>query len=268
VFRRKVGAFDASLKGIKVGVRFTLAEDNAHDLPALLQRIEEEGIDKFYLSHLNYTARGNTNRGGDAFLQTTRTTMDLLFDTCWKHITNGTDKEFVTGNNDADEVHLRHWVQRHFPEHEAALRAKLSQWGDNSSGVNVANIDNLGNVRNSTFFSIWPESRAPHHQGPLRRLHLFRCVRRQHPGARTATHPRGVAWQEDPACYRSDEEIGVTGERERVPMKPNIGIRQDREAAAHSDSTVVGSADWQTSANALNENLDSATDCIAIYAIG
>ena len=58
-FRRKAGAYEASLgavrllrdAGIKVGLRFTLTQDNAHDLPALLELTEREGIDKFYLSY-------------------------------------------------------------------------------------------------------------------------------------------------------------------------------------------------------------------------
>src|SRR5512140_2090634 len=52
-FRRKQGAFDASLGGVrrcrdaglKVGLRFTLTQDNAHDLPALLDLMETESID-------------------------------------------------------------------------------------------------------------------------------------------------------------------------------------------------------------------------------
>ena len=260
-FRRKVGAFDASLHGvklcrdagIKIGVRFTLTQDNAHDLPALLKLVDDEGIDKFYLSHLNYAGRGNTNRGRDAFLDTTRNAMDLLFDTCWKHIEAGVHKEFVTGNNDADGVYLLHWVRRRFPEKEAALRAKLAQWGGNSSGVNVANIDNLGNVHPDTFWwhhnlgnvrerafsDIWQDSSDPLMAGlkAVPRSIKGRCGDCTYfdvCGGNTrvrALQLTGDAWQEDPACYLSDEEIGLVGERERVPMKPYIGIRQAREAA-------------------------------------
>ena len=54
-FRRLEGAFDASMhairlchqKGIKVGMRFTMTQDNAHELPALLKLMEDEGVDKF-----------------------------------------------------------------------------------------------------------------------------------------------------------------------------------------------------------------------------
>lgn len=258
-FRRKVGAFDASLHGvklcrdagIKIGVRFTLTQDNAHDLPALLQLVDDEGIDKFYLSHLNYAGRGNTNRGRDAFLETTRKAMDLLFDTCWKHIESGANnKEFVTGNNDADGVYLLHWVRRHFPEREAGLRAKLAQWGGNASGVNVANIDNLGNVhpdtfwwhhnlgnvRERTFSDIWRDTSDPlmaglkavprSIKGRCGDCHYFDVC-----GGNTrvrALQLTGDAWQEDPACYLSDEEIGLVGEHERVAMKPYIGVRRAR----------------------------------------
>jgi len=50
VFRRKQGSFDEALngirlcrdRGIKVGMRFTLTQDNAEELPQLLELMEEE----------------------------------------------------------------------------------------------------------------------------------------------------------------------------------------------------------------------------------
>lgn len=254
VFRCKEGAFDASLHGvklcrdagIKVGVRFTLTQGNAHDLPALLKLVEDEGIDKFYLSHLNYAGRGNTNRGEDAFLQTTRNAMDLLFDTCWNNVQRGVEKDFVSGNNDADGVYLLHWVRSRFPEREAHLRAKLAQWGGNSSGVNVANIDNrgnvhpdtmwwshnLGNVRQRKFSEIWCDTSDPLMAGLKARPRQVkgRCGECRYfdvCGGNTrmrALQLTGDPWQEDPACYLSDDEIGLSGERERVPLKPYFKI--------------------------------------------
>jgi pyruvate-formate lyase-activating enzyme len=87
-FRQMKGAFEASLQGIrlcrdlglKIGVRFTMTQDNAQDLPRLLELVEDEGIDRFYFSHLNYAGRGNKNRKDDAQHQLTRWAMDLLFD--------------------------------------------------------------------------------------------------------------------------------------------------------------------------------------------
>ena len=255
MFRRKEGAFDASLEGvrlcrdngIKVGVRFTLTQGNAHDLPALLKLVDDEGIHKFYLSHLNYAGRGNTNRARDAFLETTRNAMDLLFDTCWDAQQRGIEKEFVTGNNDADGVYLLHWLRRRMPEREAHLRAKLAQWGGNSSGVNVANIDNLGNVhpdtmwwhhnlgnvRDRKFSEIWMDTSDPLMAGlkAVPRQVKGRCRECTYfdvCGGNTRVRAQqltGDPWQEDPACYLSDEEIGVSGERERVQLKPYFKIR-------------------------------------------
>ncbi len=69
-FRQMKGAFDQSMhavrlcreRGIKVGLRFTLTRNNAGELPDLLDLMESEDVSKFYLSHLNYSGRGNKNR--------------------------------------------------------------------------------------------------------------------------------------------------------------------------------------------------------------
>jgi heme d1 biosynthesis radical SAM protein NirJ len=241
-FRRKPGAFDAALDGIrlckshgiKVGLRFTLTQDNSGELPQLLELLDDEGLDKFYLSHLNYAGRGNKNRRDDVFHQTTRLAMDLLIHACWRHLEAGTPKEFVTGNNDADGVYLLHWVKQRFPDRAEHLRQKLVQWGGNASGVNVANIDNLGgvhpdtmwwnhtlgNVRERPFSEIWQDTRDPilaglkAHPRPVKGrcgacAHLDICngntrVR--------AWQTRGDPWAEDPACYLDDEEIGLVPE--------------------------------------------------------
>jgi hypothetical protein len=47
--------------------------------------MRDEGVDKFYFSHLNYAGRGNIHRGKDAQLHlATRDALDLLFDTAWQ----------------------------------------------------------------------------------------------------------------------------------------------------------------------------------------
>ena len=236
-FRRMTGAFDASMKGIrlckahgiKVGIRFTLTQDNFQDLPGLLQLLEIEEIDKFYLSHLNYAGRGNKNREDDAFHQTTRKAMDLLFDTCQRDRQQGRHKEFVTGNNDADGVYLLLWVQRRFPHLAPHIRAKLEQWGGNASGVNVANIDNLGNVhpdtmwwnhnlgnvRDRLFSEIWQDTTDPIMAGLKAQPRKVggRCGACEHfaiCGGNTrvrAWQTTGDPWAEDPACYLTDEEV-------------------------------------------------------------
>ncbi len=249
-FRRKPGAFDASMHaielcrkaGVKVGMRFTLTQDNAHELPELLNIMEQYQVDKFYLSHLNYAGRGNKNRKDDVVHSMTRQAMDLLFDTAWQHVKAGRKREFVTGNNDADGVYLLLWVEKYFPDKLDYIRFKLNQWGGNSSGVNISNIDNLGNVHPDTFWwdyslgnvkhrpfsEIWQDQSDPlmHGLKSKPRPLLGRCGLCQFQsicGGNTrvrAYQLTGNFWQEDPACYLSDAEIGVKNSRSRLQLTP------------------------------------------------
>jgi len=251
-FRRKDGAFDASMNGIrlcrdrdiKVGLRFTMTEDNAVELPDMLQLMEDEGISKFYLSHLNYAGRGNRNRDSDVQLDITRDAMDLLFETALGHAQRGNDLEFVTGNNDADGVYLLQWVMRRYPEQAGHVAARLRQWGGNSSGVNIANIDNLGdvhpdtfwwhyslgNVRQRPFSEIWEDTSDPIMKGLKANPRLIKgrcgtCRYFDICGGNTrvrALQLTGDPWAEDPACYLTDAEIrdinGTGMDVKPVPM--------------------------------------------------
>ena len=238
-FRRLDGAFDRSLaavrflgaRGVKVGLRFTMTSMNAHDLPALLALMREEGAQKFYFSHLNYAGRGNIHRGKDAQFQSTRDALDMLFERAWQAAQEGREEDYVTGNNDADGVYFLHWVRRRFPDRAAHVEAKLRQWGGNSSGVNVANIDNLGNVHPDTmwwhhtlgnvkdrpFSQIWPDTSDALMAGLKRHpravegrcatcAYLEVCNGNTRVRAQQLT---GNPWAEDPGCYLSDEEIAA-----------------------------------------------------------
>ena len=239
-FRRKEGAFDESMKGIqlcrqhniKVGLRFTLTQDNEDELPQLLKLLDAKNIEKFYLSHLNYAGRGNKNRKDDAYHQTTRRAMDLLFESAMHSVSHGIKREFVTGNNDADGVYLLFWVRKHYPEHEQHIREKLIQWGGNQSGVNISNIDNLGNVHPDTmwwdynlgnvrerpFSEIWEDTRDPLMAGLKQqpRTVTGRCGECNYLnicGGNTRVRALKLyddAWAEDPGCYLTDEEIGTS----------------------------------------------------------
>ncbi|HSS63468.1 MAG TPA: heme d1 biosynthesis radical SAM protein NirJ [Gammaproteobacteria bacterium] len=243
-FRRLNGAFDLALRGvrlcrgagIKVGLRFTLTEDNSGEFPDILRLMDEENIDKLYLSHLNYAGRGNRNRRSDARHAVTRRAMNLLFETCLRDVSEGREREYVTGNNDADAVYLLEWAKSRFPDRLPALRERLVRWGGNASGIWIANIDNegrvhpdtfwwhhtLGNVRRRPFSRIWEDLSDPVMAGLKRRprpvegrcgacAHLDVC------GGNTrvrAYQISGNLWAEDPGCYLTDREIGVAPQAE------------------------------------------------------
>ena len=261
-FRQKRGAFNASMHairlcrdaGIKIGMRFTPTRDNAHELPKLLDLMGEEEIDKLYVSHLNYAGRGNRNRRSDVVHQTTRWVMELLFETCWADIQTGCKREFVTGNNDADGVYLLQWVRRNVPERYEYMRKRLSQWGGNSSGVNIANIDNLGNVHPDTFWwnynlgnvkerpfsDIWMDTSDPLMAGLKASPRSLKgrcrvCHYKDVCGGNTrvrAFQLTGDPWWEDPACYLDDEELGIckADYADDKPEPLNLDIRDVRYA--------------------------------------
>jgi heme d1 biosynthesis radical SAM protein NirJ len=248
-FRGRPGAFDASLRavrlcrdrGLKVGVRFTLTLDNGRRLPELLDLLTRERIQKFYLSHLNYAGRGNKNRGRDAAAALTREALDRLFEASWRAIEAGENREFVTGNNDADGVYLLAWVQRRFPESFAHVRTRLRHWGGNASGVSIANIDNLGNVHPDTFWwdyslgnvrerpfsTIWSDGSDPLLTGLRRRPRPVggRCGNCSHLdicGGNTrirALRLTGDPWAEDPGCYLTNAELDSIAQAEWPPAE-------------------------------------------------
>jgi heme d1 biosynthesis radical SAM protein NirJ len=258
-FRGRAGAYEESLagiracleRGVKVGVRFTMTSDNYTQLPELLDLVEAEGIDKFYLSHLVYAGRGNKNRGDDATRRITRDAMTMLFERAWAAIERGDHRDYVTGNNDADGVFLLFWIEKNFPEHAAHIRAKLTQWGGNASGVNVANIDNLGNVHPDTmwqhhtignvkdrpFGEIWNDRSDPIMAGLKARPRRISgrcgaCAYFDICGGNTrvrALRMTGDAFAEDPACYLDDAEIGVA-EGPRVELRPFRGSKHEAVA--------------------------------------
>ena len=116
-----------SERGIKVGMRFTMTQDNAPRAARSLELIEAEGVDKFYLSHLNYASRGNINRKDDVNPENRRARPS----TCCSTAAGSTPARPAQG--------VRHRRQRrrrglfialgvqHFPHLEEHLRAKLAQ---------------------------------------------------------------------------------------------------------------------------------------------
>jgi Fe-coproporphyrin III synthase len=236
-FRRLQGAFDRSLaavrhlrgRGVKIGLRYTMTSLNAHDLPALLELMREEQVDKFYFSHLNYAGRGNIHRGKDAHFTATRAAMDLLFQRAWEAACEGRPEDYVSGNNDADGPYLLQWASARLPRWHDALRQRLVDWGGNASGLHVANIDNLGevhpdtmwwhhalgNVRRRPFSAIWADTSDPLMAGLKRQprpvtgrcgscAHLAICGGNTRVRAQQLT---GDPWAPDPGCYLTDEEI-------------------------------------------------------------
>lgn len=256
-FRGVDGAFDEALagvrackaRGVKVGLRFTITEDNADMLPAMLDLCEAEGVDKFYLSHLVYAGRGDKHRGDDTAHTRTRNAMDVLIDRAWAAIEGGRPLEIVTGNNDADAVWFLAWAERNFhADRVAHVAAHLEAWGGNSSGLGVANIDpqgkvhpdtywsdyTVGSVKTDSFSSLWTGSDpmlATLRQRPRPlKGRCGACAFKDICGGNTrirALQVSGDPWAEDPACYMTNAEIGVDDAAQRLTVTPFRGKSHD-----------------------------------------
>ncbi len=244
-FRRQKGSFKASLHaiklcknaGIKVGLRLCLTRDNKDQLADMLELMDEYKVDKFYMSHLNYSGRGKRSADRDAMFSMTKAGMEQLFERAWQHICEGRESDFVTGNNDADGPFLLQWAHKKFGDDPLYkqrlinLKQHLINWGGNASGVNVANIDNtgtihpdtywwshdLGNVKKDKFSEVWANTQDELMLGfrQVPRPVKGRCAQCKHLaicGGNTRTRAfaqTGDAWAEDPGCYLTDLEIGV-----------------------------------------------------------
>ncbi|WP_289069435.1 heme d1 biosynthesis radical SAM protein NirJ [uncultured Aliiroseovarius sp.] len=255
-FRGVDGAFDDAVRGVRelkkrdvrVGLRFCLTEGTQHHLPDLLKLCDDEGVDKFYLSHLVYAGRGDKNRGEDAHHLMTRKGMDMLIERAWESASGGRQLDIVTGNNDADAGYFLQWAGENFDAEKVAhLREHLVAWGGNSSGMGVANIDFLGkvhpdtywsdytvgNVKDTPFSELWTGDDAMlatlrTRPRPLKGR-CGACAIQDVCGGNTrirALQVTGDPWAEDPACYLTNDEIGVT-EADRLEVTPFRGKSND-----------------------------------------
>lgn len=255
-FRGVDGAFEDALRGVrelkkrdvKVGLRFCLTEGTQHHLPDLLKLCDDEGVDKFYLSHLVYAGRGDKHRGEDAEHLRTRKGLDLLLERAWTAASEDKPLDIVTGNNDADAGYFLQWAEERFDADKVAhLRTHLAAWGGNSSGLGVANIDYLGKVHPDTYWSDYTVGNVKTDKfsdlwtGDDKMLATLRtrprplkgrcgaCKIKDICGGNTrirALQVTGDPWAEDPACYLTNAEIGLA-DADRLETTPFRGKSND-----------------------------------------
>lgn len=238
-FRGKKGAFDMALAGIrhciaidqKVGLRLTLTRHNIEQIDAIFDLIEHEKIPRACFYHLVYTGRGRRLTQDDVTHEETRRAFDLILKRTKGLVERRIDVDILTVDNHADGVYLYLRMLQEDPRRAAEVLELLRWNGGNSSGIGIANIDNLGfvhadqfwwshsfgNIRDRKFGEIWTDPADP----LMRGLKDRRAILKGRCGAcrwvdicngnfrvrALAVH--GDPWQEDPACYLTDEEIGI-----------------------------------------------------------
>lgn len=240
-FRGRAGAFQEALEGLRhcrearlrTGLRFTITRFNRSQIGDIFHLLEEEGIDRLCFYHLVYAGRGNQLVSWDLSPEERRETMDFVFDQALALQRRGISKDILTVDNHADGIYLYLRVQREQPQRAAEVYQFLKQNGGNSSGVGISSIDhlgyvhpdqfwyhyNLGNVRERDFAQIWQDRSEPLLSGLRERKGRItgRCAQCSYfdlCGGNFRVRAEAVygdVWAPDPACYLTDEEIGVDG---------------------------------------------------------
>lgn len=238
-FRGKVGAFQAALEGIRnclavgqrVGLRFTLSRHNYNQLEAILELIERENIPRACFYHLAYSGRGRKLLSNDLTHEETRAALDLIIEKTLDFHLRGLDKEILTVDNHADGVYVYLKLRKSDPQKAERAYQLLLQNGGNRSGIAIAAVDwegnvhpdqftsqyTLGNIRKKSFPEIWTDPSHPILAGLRNRRSLLkgRCARcRWLEICNGNLRSRAEAvfndfWAPDPACYLTDEEIGI-----------------------------------------------------------
>jgi len=239
-FRGVAGAFDRALAGIrrcrdaglKVGLRFTITRWNVGEVEGIFRLVREERIPRLCFYHLVYAGRGTGLKDEDLAPAATRRVVDSIIDHTADLHADGRGPEVLTVDNHADGPYLYLRMQREgHPGAADALRLlRMNQGNQSGRGIGCVSWDGtvhpdqfwrhavFGNVRERPFSQIWTDTsnpllaklkdKRPHLTGRCAACRwLDVCGGNFRVRAEAAT---GDLWAPDPACYLTDEEIGLT----------------------------------------------------------
>lgn len=238
-FRGVPGAFKKALEGIancqveglKVGLRFTINKRNAGEIPGIFRLLSDLDIPRACFYHLVYSGRGSELINDDLDHVQTRAVLDLIMDETKALHDAGKPKEILTVDNHADGPYVWMRLQRENPERAKDVFELLQFNEGNSSGRGIACISwdgkvhadqfwrehVFGNVQERPFSEIWDDAGIELlHKLKNKKEHVGgRCSRCRHLAicggnfrARAEAY-YGDIWAQDPACYLTDEEIGL-----------------------------------------------------------
>jgi radical SAM protein with 4Fe4S-binding SPASM domain len=235
-FRGLKGSFVESMKAVdllnsygqtKVGIRFTITKDTYDDLKFIFELAEEHNIPKVYISHLVYSGRGLDNLEMDITREQRIEAVNFILDKAFEYFDEDRDIEIVTGNMEMDAILFLEKFSKRYPEHIEEMERRLIEWGGNSAGRKLLNIDSEGNVKPDPFFplkigniltqdfsDIWTNRPAE----VLQKLRVHpreisgKCADCKwldicNGGSRSRAYAiYGDLWAEDPSCYLSETQ--------------------------------------------------------------
>jgi len=238
-FRGKKGSFQAAMEGIrncqevglKVGLRFTLNRMNVEEVPRIFDLLEQAEIPRVCFYHLVYAGRGSELIEEDLDHRQTRAVVDLIMDRTKDLHERGLQKEVLTVDNHADGPYLYLRMVREGDPRAAEVLELLKMNEGNSSGVGIGCISwdgavhadqfwrqtSFGNIRERPFSEIWTDLSNPiMAKLKQKKRHVngrcAACAWLDICGGNFRVRAEAVSgdmWAPDPACYLSDEEIGL-----------------------------------------------------------
>lgn len=238
-FRGMVGTFHKVMSaisncmsvGLKVGLRFTITRRNFEDIPGIFDLVEEHKIPRICFYHLVYAGRGTDLFSEDLDHGHTRSVVDLILDRTKRLHDMGLPVEVLTVDNHADGPFIYLRLTRENAERAAQVLELLKMNEGNNSGRGIGCVSwdgevhadqfwrhyGFGNVRVRPFSKIWTDTSDQFlMQLKEKKKHVTgRCSRCQWLdicGGNFRVRAEAVygdVWAPDPACYLSDEEIGI-----------------------------------------------------------
>jgi len=238
-FRGITGAFKSAMQGIqncqnagiKVGLRFTINKANAAEVPKIFDLLEEKKIPRVCFYHLVYAGRGSKMVDEDLSHTEARKVVDLIMDRTKDLHDRGIPKEVLTVDNHADGPYLSLRLLGEDSQRAKEVLELLQMNEGNNSGRGIGCVSwdgevyadqfwrhcSFGNVRNQPFSEIWTDTSIKllqqlKHKKKYVKGRCAECQWLDICGGNFRVRAEAVSgdvWAPDPACYLSDEEIGL-----------------------------------------------------------
>jgi len=238
-FRKVPGSFKKAIQGIencqaeglKVGLRFTINKRNQSEVPVLFDLVRDLEVPRICFYHLVYSGRGSELIKEDLDHTETRAVLDLIMDRTRDLFDQGKAKEVLTVDNHADGPYLWMRMQREDPKRAEEVFELLQFNEGNSSGRGIGCISwdgqvhadqfwrnhTFGNVLERPFSQIWDDpdidllhklkDKKAHVGGRCAKCRFLNICGGNFRARAEAWY--GDVWAQDPACYLTDEEIGI-----------------------------------------------------------
>jgi Fe-coproporphyrin III synthase len=217
--------------GLKVGLRFTINKRNYEDIPGIFDLVEEKNIPRICFYHLVYAGRGTELVNEDLDHAGSREVVGLIMDRTKLLHDKGLPVEVLTVDNHADGPYLYLRLTKEDPERASEVVKLLQMNEGNNSGRGIGCVSwdgsvhadqfwrhhSFGNVRERRFSEIWTDpadeflmklkDKKKHVKGRCAKCRWLAICGGNFRVRAEAVH--GDVWAPDPACYLTDEEIGL-----------------------------------------------------------